>query len=90
MTSKPLRLSKHLAAAEARVQSSKALWSSLRRVWADVAVLSRERGDRTAAGRAAQELVRCELECRRYERQLALLRGDPSAWTSLKAERSRR
>jgi hypothetical protein len=62
--------------AQACVQSSISMWSSLRRAWASIALRARERGDRYAAVHAEQELIRCELEYTRFVHQLARLRRD--------------
>jgi hypothetical protein len=63
---------------ESRVRSSLAMWTSLRRAWADIALTARERGDRGAAARAELELIRCELECAAFARRSALA-GDDAA-----------
>jgi hypothetical protein len=62
--------------AQAYVQSGISMWSSLRQAWASIVFRERDRGDHSAAVRAEQELIHCELEFTRYVHQLALLRAE--------------
>jgi hypothetical protein len=62
-----------MARVRASLQSGLALWTMLRRTWAELALTARDRGNRRAAASAERELIRCEVECLCYEEQLAML-----------------
>ena len=70
---KPLG-AREAARVESVLKSGLALWTMLRTTWGALALAARDRGNRRAAARAQQELIRCELECVSYQQQLAMLR----------------
>jgi hypothetical protein len=57
------------------MNDSLAMWTTLRRAWAEIALSARENGACHAAAHAVQELIQCELECATLERRLALARA---------------